>query len=100
MHNVKIEDEELAEASNLLQQQIVYNGEVLDISIDSLRAYKEGVQSLKYLDASIRLGYTLLRMLEKWSKERGDGELMVRRKKAKRRREKGMSVSFFYSQIL
>ncbi|OCB87291.1 timeless-domain-containing protein [Sanghuangporus baumii] len=88
MHSVELEDSELAEAASLLQQQLVYNGEVLDISVDALRVYKEGVQSLRYLDASIRLGYSLLRMLEKWSRERGGGELLVRKKKAKRRKGK------------
>lgn len=82
-------DPELGEASALLQQQIVYNGEVLDIAVDALRVYREGLQSLRYLDASVRLGYALLRMLEKWSKERGGGELYVRKKKARRRRAKG-----------
>ncbi|KAH8112797.1 timeless-domain-containing protein [Phellopilus nigrolimitatus] len=79
-------DPELSEAATLLQQQIVYNGEVLDIAVDALRAYKEGVQSLRFLDASVRLGYSLLRMLEKWARERGGGELYVRRKKVKRGR--------------
>ena len=79
-------DPELSDASTLLQQQIVYNGEVLDISVDALRVYREGVQSLRYLDASVRLGYALLRMLEKWSRERGGGELYVRKKKGRRRR--------------
>ena len=50
MRNVDLGDEELTEASGLLQQQIIYNGEVLDIATDSLRSYREGVQSLKYLD--------------------------------------------------
>ena len=86
MHSVELEDPELAEAASLLQQQLVYNGEVLDISVDALRVYKEGVQSLRYLDASVRLGYSLLRMLEKWSRERGGGELLVRKKKARRKR--------------
>ncbi|KAL5514636.1 hypothetical protein ACEPAG_1952 [Sanghuangporus baumii] len=88
MHSVELEDSELAEAASLLQQQLVYNGEVLDISVDALRVYKEGVQSLRYLDASIRLGYSLLKMLEKWSRERGGGELLVRKKKAKRKKSK------------
>ena len=56
-------------------------------TVDALRAYKEGVQSLRYLDSSIRLGYSLLRMLEKWSRERGGGELLVRKKKARRTRK-------------
>ena len=87
MSGTSLEDDELNEAAELLQQQIVYNGEVLDISVDSLRQYKEGVQSLKYLDSSIRLGYTLLRMLEKWSKMRGGGEMYVRKKVRNRKRK-------------
>ncbi|KAI5121938.1 hypothetical protein M0805_000267 [Coniferiporia weirii] len=88
MHAANISDPELGEAALLLQQQIVYNGEVLDISVDALRVYKEGVQSLRYLDASIRLGYSLLRMLEKWARERGGDELYVRKKTVKRRKAK------------
>ncbi|THH04072.1 hypothetical protein EW145_g5791 [Phellinidium pouzarii] len=89
MYASDITDPELGEAAVLLQQQIVYNGEVLDISVDALRAYKEGVQSLRFLDASIRLGYSLLRMLEKWACERGGGELYVRKKVVKRKKTKG-----------
>lgn len=86
MHAVELADPELAEAAVLLQQQLVYNGEVLDIAVDALRVYKEGVQSLRYLDASVRLGYALLRMLEKWARERGGGELLVRKRRARRRK--------------
>ncbi|KAI0772965.1 timeless-domain-containing protein [Trametes elegans] len=80
-------EEDVAEAARLLQQQIVYNGEVLDISFESVRTYKEGTQSLAYLDASIHLAYALLRMLEKWSKRQGKGEMYVRKKpKPKKKR--------------
>jgi replication fork protection complex subunit Tof1/Swi1 len=74
----------LTDAAELLQQQLVYNGEVLDIAVESLRSYKEGVQSLRYLDSSVRMAYTLLRMLERWSRKRG-GEVYVRKRKAGRR---------------
>ena len=100
MHSVELEDPELAEAASLLQQQLVYNGEVLDISVDALRAYKEGVQSLRYLDSSVRLGYSLLRMLEKWSRERGGGELLVRKKKARRRRKGKGVLSFLFTKAI
>lgn len=83
------ENSELTEAATLLQQQLVYNGEVLDVAVDALRAYRAGVQSLRFLDASVRLGYALLRMLEKWAKERGGGEVYVRRRKKKRARRRG-----------
>ncbi|KAI8989035.1 timeless-domain-containing protein [Trametes punicea] len=85
-------EEDVAEAARLLQQQIVYNGEVLDISLESLRTYKEGTQSLAYLDASVHLGYSLLRMLEKWSKRQGKGEMYVRRKAKPKKRRTGKST--------
>lgn len=78
----KTDEEDVADAARLLQQQIVYNGEVLDISFESMRSYKEGTQSLAYLDASVHLSYALLRMLERWSKRKG-GDNMYVRKKAK-----------------
>ena len=55
---------------------------MLDISFESMRSYKEGTQSLAYLDASVHLSYALLRMLERWSKRKG-GDNMYVRKKAK-----------------
>ncbi|OBZ77008.1 Topoisomerase 1-associated factor 1 [Grifola frondosa] len=64
-------DPAMADAAEVLQQQIIYNGEVLDISFESLRSYKDGTQSLAYLDSSVHLGYALLKMLEKWGKKRG-----------------------------
>ncbi|GBE89890.1 Topoisomerase 1-associated factor 1 [Sparassis crispa] len=82
-------DEAVVEAAEVLQQQIVYNGEVLDIAFDHLRVYKEGVQSIAYLDSSVHLAYALLRMLEKWAKRRGPGGEMYVRRKAKPRRKKG-----------
>ena len=64
------EEADVADAARLLQQQIVYNGEVLDIAFESVRTYKEGTQSL---------AYALLRMLERWSKQKGTGEMYVRK---------------------
>ncbi|KAF5339101.1 hypothetical protein D9611_011155 [Ephemerocybe angulata] len=83
-------DPSLAEAAEVLQQQLVYNGEVLDIALESLRTYKEGTQSLVYLDASVHLAYVLLRGLERWARERGDGTY-VRRRMARRRKKKGVT---------
>lgn len=80
-----------ADAASTLRHQLIYNGEVLDIALDSVRSYKEGTQSLAYLDSSIYLAYALLRMLEKWGKagEGGSGEEMyVRKKRARRRKAK------------
>ncbi|RXW22765.1 hypothetical protein EST38_g3081 [Candolleomyces aberdarensis] len=87
MASSEIEDAALSDAADILQQQLVYNGEVLDIALDSLRTYKEGTQSLAYLDSSVHLSYALLRMLEKWSKDKGDGTY-VRKKAARRKRAK------------
>ncbi|KAK7682773.1 hypothetical protein QCA50_014156 [Cerrena zonata] len=75
-------DPEIAETARILQQQIVYNGEILDITLESVRTYKEGTQSLRYLDSSVHLAYALLRMLERWSKRSGE---MYVRKKAKKK---------------
>ncbi|CAL1710038.1 unnamed protein product [Somion occarium] len=77
-------DASMAEAAQVLQQQIVYNGEILDISLESMRTYKEGTQSLTYLDSSVHLAYALLKMLEKWSKR--SGEVYVRKKTKKKAR--------------
>ncbi|KAG6810302.1 hypothetical protein H0H92_012503 [Tricholoma furcatifolium] len=75
----------LAEAADTLKQQIIYNGEVLEISLDSLRAYKPGTQTLVFLDASVYLAWVVLRVLEKWSRGMGEKDVYVqRRKKAKK----------------
>ncbi|XP_006455122.1 hypothetical protein AGABI2DRAFT_75426 [Agaricus bisporus var. bisporus H97] len=86
MSRSTITDSTLAEAADLLQQQIIYNGDILDIAMDSLRAYRPGSQSLAYLDTSIHLAYVLMRILERWSKGKGDG-VYVRRKTVKRQRK-------------
>ncbi|KAG1737798.1 timeless protein-domain-containing protein [Suillus lakei] len=80
MSSSVISDPQLNEAAAVLQQQLIYNGEVLDISLESLRSYKEGTQSLAYLNASVHLAYALLRMLERWGKE-NTGAVYVRKKK-------------------
>ncbi|KAI0827274.1 timeless protein-domain-containing protein [Trametes gibbosa] len=83
-------EEDVAEAARLMQQQIVYNGEVLDFAFDSIRAYKPRAQSLAYLDASVHFAYVLLRVLERWEKRRGKGEMYVRKKaRAKKRGPRG-----------
>ena len=85
----RTDEDDVAEAARLLQQQVIYNGEVLDIAFESMRTYKEGTQSLAYLDASVYLAYALLRMLEKWSKRKGSDNIYVR-KKAKPKKKKGV----------
>ncbi|KAH7883094.1 timeless protein-domain-containing protein [Phlebopus sp. FC_14] len=69
MSSSVISDPDLTQAARLLQQQLIYNGDVLDIAFDNLRSFKEGTQSLAYLNASVYLAYALLRMLERWGKE-------------------------------
>jgi replication fork protection complex subunit Tof1/Swi1 len=95
MSSSDISDPLLNEAAEILQQQLIYNGEVLDITYDSLRMYKQGTQSLAYLDSSVHLAYVLLRMLERWSKGRGD--MYVRKKKTKKRRRKGTCRPFWFT---
>lgn len=99
MSSSDISDPELREAADTLKQQLIYNGEVLDIAIESLRSYKEGTQSLAYLDCSVYLAYALLRMLEKWSKGQGDG-VYVRQKKVKKKAKKKCWCSFYHSSCL
>lgn len=90
MSSSELDDQTLQEAAETLQQQLVYNGEVLDIALDSLKQYSPGSQSLAYLDSSVHLAYVLLRMLESWGKKKGN-ETYVRQKVTKqRRRAKGV----------
>jgi replication fork protection complex subunit Tof1/Swi1 len=81
------EGTELREAADLLQQQLVYNGQVLDAALDALRIYKDGTQSLTFLHASVHLAYALMRMLEKWAKVSGDGSYVRKRAKPKKKRK-------------
>jgi replication fork protection complex subunit Tof1/Swi1 len=95
------DDPALAESASLLQHQLIYNGEVLDITLDSLRSYKEGTQSLAFLGGAVHMGYVLLRVLERWSKSQGSGEGgYVRRRKVKRKKRKGESFYFYYYHYL
>lgn len=88
---------ELHEAAVLLQQQLVYNGQVLDAALDGLRVYKDGTQSLTFLRSSVHLAYALMRMLEKWSKTTGDGSYVRKRAKPKKKRKaKGGAQVFFF----
>ncbi|KAG2128288.1 timeless protein-domain-containing protein [Suillus clintonianus] len=93
MSSSVISDPQLNEAAAVLQQQLIYNGEVLDISLESLRSYKEGTQSLAYLNATVHLAYALLRMLERWGKE-NTGAVYVRKKKpGKRKKTTGQGLA-------
>ncbi|KAG6332144.1 hypothetical protein ID866_6944 [Astraeus odoratus] len=88
MSSSVISDSNLEEAARLLQQQLIYNGDVLDIALESLRSFKEGTQSLTYLNASVHLAYVLLRMLEKWGKQ-NSGTMYVRKKKGSKKKASG-----------
>ena len=98
MSSSEITDHTLREAADVLQQQLIYNGEVLDISLASLKSYTPGTQSLKYLDSSVHLAHALLKMLEKWGKSKGS-ETYVRQKTSKRRRRKTGGPAIFYHAI-
>ncbi|CAE7152048.1 unnamed protein product, partial [Rhizoctonia solani] len=78
-------DEVTQEAAETLQHQLYYNGEALDVALESLRNYKD--QSIAFLDSAVHLAYVLLRMLEKWAQSQG--EMYVRKKKKKSRAKKG-----------
>ncbi|KAF5372553.1 hypothetical protein D9758_005156 [Tetrapyrgos nigripes] len=88
MSSAELHDPGLVESAETLQQQLVYSGEVLDIAFESLKSYKEGTQSLTYLNSSVDMAYALLRMLERWSKGKGKDNPYVRKSKAKKRRRK------------
>lgn len=87
---------ELHEAAVLLQQQLVYNGQVLDAALDGLRVYKDGTQSLTFLRSSVHLAYALMRMLEKWAKTAGDGSYVRKRAKPKKKRKAKGACKFFF----
>ncbi|KAG9103444.1 Topoisomerase 1-associated factor 1 [Ceratobasidium sp. 370] len=82
-------DETIQEAAETLQSQLYYNGEALDVALDSLREYKE--QSIAYLDSAVHLAFVILRMLEKWAHSQGEMYVRKRKKKARAKRAKGVT---------
>jgi len=88
-----IEDAALHDAATVLQHQLIYNGEILDVTLESLKVYKEGTQSLAFLDSSVHMAYVLLKILEQWSKGRGANDVYVRKRKAKRRKRQGKAIA-------
>ena len=80
------DDVDLPEQATVLQQQLIYNGEILDLALEALRAYRPGTQSLQYLDASIGFSWALVRMIERMNKRSAVG--LVRQKKVKKRKTK------------
>jgi len=100
MSSSEITDPTLKDAADVLQQQLIYNGEVLDIALESLKSYKPGTQSLTYLDSSVYLAYALLRMLESWGKAKGSETYVRKRVSKKRRKSKGeVSRAYFYELL-
>ena len=94
MSSSEITDSTLREAADVLQQQLIYNGEVLDISLASLKSYTPGTQSLMFLDSSVHLAYALLKMLEKWGKSKGSDTYVRQRTSKRRRRKTGRLLTF------
>ena len=77
----------LQEAAELLQQQLIYNGEAIDAALDGLRTYAEGRQTISFLHAGVNLAYRLMKMLEQWGKKKGEGAYVRKRAKPKRKRK-------------
>ena len=100
MSTEDLTDFALTDAAEVLQNQLIYNGEVLEIALESLKLYKDGTQSLVYLDSSVHLAYALLRMLEKWTKVGGGREMYVRKKARRRRKAKGPPPSCLLHVII
>ena len=95
---VSSNDHGVQETADLLQSSLIYNGEVLDKSLDALRAYKPGTQSLTYLESSVNLAYFLLRRLERHAAK--DGGSYVRKKTKKKRGELMKAVIFVIPNVL
>ncbi|GAA5903525.1 Tof1p [Sporobolomyces salmoneus] len=72
------------DVAEILQNKLYYEAETLDMVLTVLVKYTN--QSYKYLDSVITLSYTLLRMLEKYSKSKA--YMYVRKKKAGRAAKK------------
>ncbi|EIW66064.1 hypothetical protein TREMEDRAFT_65909 [Tremella mesenterica DSM 1558] len=76
-------DNEIAE---ILQNQLYYNGDVLDASLAVVTSYKENTGSVTYLDSVVHFAYVLLRMLERYSKT--NTYMFVRKRKAAKKARK------------
>ncbi|GAA5867194.1 hypothetical protein JCM3774_002365 [Rhodotorula dairenensis] len=72
--------QEHVDVAEILQNKLYYEAETLDMVVGLITKYN--AQSYKYLDSVINLAYTLLRMLEKYSKSKA--YMYVRKKKAGR----------------
>ncbi|GAA5828412.1 hypothetical protein JCM11251_006233 [Rhodosporidiobolus azoricus] len=71
---------EHVDVAEILQNKLYYEADTLDMVLTLISRYNG--QSYRYLDAVMNLSYTLLRMLEKYSKSKA--YMFVRKKKAGR----------------
>ncbi|GMK55868.1 hypothetical protein CspeluHIS016_0209240 [Cutaneotrichosporon spelunceum] len=70
------------DGGNLLQNQLYYNAEILEASIQVVSKFKQ--QSYSYLDSVVTFAYTLFKMLEKYSKSQA--YMFVRKRKPTRKK--------------
>lgn len=77
--------EEDTEVSEILQNQLYYNGDILDASLQVVAGYT--TQSLGYLESIVHFAYVLLRMLDKYSKNKTF--MFMRKRKASRKKRLG-----------
>ncbi|WVF65442.1 hypothetical protein IAT40_000170 [Kwoniella sp. CBS 6097] len=70
------------DVAEIVQNNLYYNGDILDSSLSVISQYKD--QSVAYLDSVIHFAYVLLRMLEKFSKNKAF--MFIRKKKAARKK--------------
>ncbi|OCF42971.1 topoisomerase 1-associated factor 1 [Kwoniella heveanensis CBS 569] len=75
-------NEEDVDVAEIVQNNLYYNGDILDSSLSVISQYKD--QSVAYLDSVIHFAYVLLRMLEKFSKNKAF--MFIRKKKAARKK--------------
>ena len=84
-------DDEDKEVAGVLQNQIYYNGDVLDTSINVFTLWKPETkgQPVTFLDCTIHFAYVLLRMLEKYSKTKTYMFVRKKQRPVRRRQLKG-----------
>ncbi|TXT09069.1 hypothetical protein VHUM_02543 [Vanrija humicola] len=81
-------DEEDSEAAAIIQNQLYYNGDILDASLRVVSNYKD--QSVGYLEAIIHFAYVLLRMLERYSKD--NAYMYVRKRKSAQKKRRALKA--------
>ncbi|OCF79113.1 topoisomerase 1-associated factor 1 [Kwoniella mangroviensis CBS 8886] len=77
-------EQEDVKVAEIVQDNLYYNGDILDSSLSVISQYKD--QSVAYLDSVIHFAYVLLRMLEKYSKNKAF--MFIRKRKAARKKRK------------